>query len=76
MYHFDFLTSQNHIILPVLMLVICASLIILTLIRKPTDSALSLATIALGTPFFIVGVSWKNKPSYIQTKISKFYYVG
>lgn len=56
---------------PVVFLIVCFFIILMTLVQIPKESCMSLALLAAGIPVYFIGVKWE-KPKSIQNKIGKY----
>ncbi|ESO93693.1 hypothetical protein LOTGIDRAFT_209233 [Lottia gigantea] len=61
-----------HISIPIIMFITSLMIACLTIYQKPTESGYAILTIALGVPYYLFTVLWKDKPVCLQRKLSKY----
>jgi Na+/citrate or Na+/malate symporter len=52
--------------LPIFLFFISIVLIALTIVQKPAESLTTVLMMALGIPFYVIGVGWKSKPKAFE----------
>ncbi|VDH88873.1 solute carrier family 7 (L-type amino acid transporter), member 5 [Mytilus galloprovincialis] len=54
------------ILLPIFLFLISIVLLAMTIVQRPNESLTTLLIMALGIPFYIIGVGWKSKPKSFE----------
>ncbi|PAA78376.1 hypothetical protein BOX15_Mlig017641g2 [Macrostomum lignano] len=57
--------------IPILLFIITSFICIITLVKSPKESLISICVMLTGLPFYFVGVVWKRKPASLQGKFDK-----
>lgn len=57
---------QLPIVLPIFLFCVSIVLLALTIHQRPDESLTTVLMMALGIPFYVIGVGWKNKPKTLE----------
>ena len=60
--HYDLACTQLPLVIPIAMLLVNLAIVLITLYTQPVSAGLAVGLIALGIPFYVVGVLWQDKP--------------
>lgn len=59
------------ILIPVVFCIVCAFLLVVPFFDEPWQVLMGVICTIAGIPFYYLGVAWKNKPQWFQSKIEK-----
>ncbi|PAA64030.1 hypothetical protein BOX15_Mlig029584g1 [Macrostomum lignano] len=62
------------IVVPITLFVITLLICIITFVKSPKESILSVVIMLTGLPFYVFGVMWKSKPTKLQQKVDGITY--
>lgn len=63
-----------NILVPITFVIICIFLIIVPSYQVPYEVGMGCLLTVLGIPVYLIGVAWKHKPEWFQTRIHRFTY--